>query len=322
MTATKVLFEGDLDISVLSRKQIVLVGYGSQGRAQAMNLRDGGYSPIVAVREGASRRCAIADGFQPQEMGDAVSRADVVVLLTPDETHADICARWVVPDARKGLFLGFATGFGVHFGLVDLPDWLRVFLAAPKGPGPVLRARFEAGGGIPALVASLHGDRDEIAVAMAYARAIGCGRAGVVRTTFREEAVADLFGEQCVLAGGMVELMKSAFEVLVKRGFTPEVAYIECISEVEYMASLISRVGIAGLEANISSTAFFGGATRGPRVVDRAVRARLEGMLAEIEDGSFVTEFRKYVAEGKPSLGVAGDLGGMERARSSFKPGE
>ncbi|MFZ1947372.1 MAG: ketol-acid reductoisomerase [bacterium] len=322
MTDTKVLFEGDLELSALSRKQIVLVGYGSQGRAQALNLRDSGCSPIVAVREGKSRRQAVADGFRPEEMGEAVSRADVVVLLTPDETHSDVCARWVVPNARKGMFLGFATGFGVHFGLVDLPDWLRVFLAAPKGPGPVLRARFEAGGGIPALVASLHDDREELAVAMAYARAIGCGRAGVVRTTFREEAVADLFGEQCVLAGGMVELMKSAFEVLVRRGFTPEVAYIECVSEVEYMASLISRVGIAGLEANISSTAFFGGATRGPRVVDGAVRARLEGMLAEIEDGSFVREFQKYVAGGKPSPVSGADLGGLESARSKFKPGE
>lgn len=321
MIEKKVLFESDLDLSILSRKQIVIVGYGSQGRAQALNLRDGGYSPLVAVREGRSYQRAVADGFRPEPVGEAVGKADVVMLLTPDETHSEVCARSVVPNARKDMFLGFATGFAVHFGMVDLPDWLRVFLAAPKGPGHVLRAKFEAGGGIPALVASLKGDREEIEVAAAYAGAIGCGRAGVVRTTFREEAVADLFGEQCVLVGGMVELMKSAFEVLVKRGFTPEVAYIECVSEVEYMASLISRVGIAGLGANISSTAFFGGATRGPRVVDGAVRARLESMLAEIEDGSFLKEFREYVAGGKPNPVPGAGLAALESARSSFKAG-
>jgi ketol-acid reductoisomerase len=275
VTVAKVLLDADLDWSPLLSKQTGIIGYGSQGRAQALNLRDSGFSPLIGIRRGKSFDRAAADGFKVLPVEEVARACDVVMLLTPDETHRDVCTTSIFPHSRPGVFIGFATGFGVHFGLVRPPEEVRCFLAAPKGPGHVLRRRFETGGGIPALVASSGEDRDALLVARAYAKAIGCGRAGVIETSFREEAVADLFGEQCVLSGGMIELMRAAFEVLVKRGFTPEVAYIECVSEVEYMASLISRVGLAELGNHISSTAFYGGRTRGSRIVDDRTKAAL-----------------------------------------------
>lgn len=319
MTDKKVLLDPDLDGSPLDGKRIAVIGYGSQGRAQALNLRDGGFSPLVGVRKGASFDEAAADGFGPLSVKEAAGLSDVIMVLTPDETQPDVLSNLVLPHAGRDALLGFATGFNVHFGLVELPAAAKAFLVAPKGPGAVLRSRFREGSGIPALVASLHDDRHEMAVALAYAKAIGCARVGVIRTTFREETVADLFGEQCVLAGGMVELMRAAFDVLVKRGYSPEVAYIECIGEVEYMASLISRVGLADLGKNISSTAFYGGATRGPRLIDQAVKQKLTATLDEIEDGTFAREFRKYVASGGKGVPPGPDTKMLERARSGLK---
>lgn len=313
------LLDADIDASPLDRARIAIIGYGSQGRAQALNLRDGGFLPLVGARRGASSDRAAADGLRPLSIEEAASQADVIMILTPDETQSDVLSNHVLPHATADALLGFATGFTVHFGLVDVPAGSKAFLVAPKGPGAVLRRRFCEGSGIPALAASLHDDRREMAVALAYAKAIGCARVGVIRTTFREEAVADLFGEQCVLAGGMVELMKAAFEVLVGRGYSPEVAYIECISEVEYMASLISRVGMADLEANISSTAAYGGATRGPRLIDQAVRQKLVAALDEIESGAFAREFSKHVASGNKGVAPHPGTKALERAWSSLK---
>lgn len=319
MTRKRVLLEGDLDTSILEHNQVGIIGYGSQGRAQALNLRDGGFTPLVAVRRGRSFEKALADGFAPLEIEEAARRADIIMLLAPDEAQADLCHNRIIPHAKSHAFLGFAAGFSVHFGLIRFPNHIRVFLAAPKGPGSILRSRFEAGGGIPGLIASLNDDREEWLVAMAYAKAIGCARAGVIETTFREETLADLFGEQCVLSGGLVALMKAAFDVLVARGCTPEVAYIECIGEVEYMASLISRVGLARLEDYISSTAYYGGATRGSRVIDDGVRQRLAVIFDEIEQGKFLKEFQGYVASGKRGLAADSDLSILEAARSSLK---
>jgi ketol-acid reductoisomerase len=244
------------------------------------------------------------------------------MILTPDETHSEICDRLVLPNVSDGTAIGFGAGSSVHFGLVSIPAAYPVFLVAPKGPGAVLRQRFTEGTGIPAIVASRDGEGEGMAIALAYARAIGCGRSGVIQASFREEAVADLFGEQCVLSGGMIELMKSAFDVLVDRGFPPEIAYIECIAEVEYMASLISRVGLAHLEDHISSTAFFGGATRGKRVIDESTKERLLAVLDEIESGKFFNEFRERLASGEGLPAGPWRSEALERARARFEKGD
>jgi ketol-acid reductoisomerase len=240
------------------------------------------------------------------------------MVVVPDESQAAVCNNEIIPNIQENAFIGFSTGFAVHYDLVRFPEGVRAFLTAPKGPGEVLRRRYLQGGGIPALIASLGADSDAMDVAMAYAKAIGCGRAGVIRSTFREEAVADLFGEQCVLTGGLIELMKAAFEVLVHRGYSPEVAYIECIAEVEYMASLVGRVGLPNLREHISSTSYYGGVTRGRRLVDAETRTRLNGILDEIEGGSFLSEFRAY-AEGGAQLDLENGLKELlERAKANL----
>jgi ketol-acid reductoisomerase len=200
--------------------------------------------------------------------------------------------------------------------LVALPEHVRPFLVAPKGPGEILRARFGSGTGIPALIAS-EGD-EGLRIAMAYAGAIGCGKGGVIVTTFGEEAVADLFGEQCVLSGGMIALMKAAFDILIENGCPREIAYIECVSEVEYMAALISKVGLANLAGNISSTAYYGGVTRGRRIVDTGLEGRLRDILKEIESGEFVQEFRDYVESGRSEIDAGAGWEELEKARASL----
>jgi ketol-acid reductoisomerase len=319
VTYKKILLDRDIDTSALSDHQIGLIGYGSQGRAQALNLRDSGFKPLIGVRDGPSRETARSDGFVVRPIAKVSAECGILMVLTPDETHAEICESLILPNAPAGVAIGFGAGFSVHFGLVDIPASYPVFLAAPKGPGAILRKRFTEGTGIPAIVASRDDEPGGMAIAIAYAGAIGCGRSGVIRASFREEAVADLFGEQCVLAGGMIELMKRAFDVLVDRGFPPEIAYIECIAEVEYMASLISRVGLAHLEDHISSTAYFGGATRGKRVIDESTKEKLLTVLDEIESGRFFSEFRERLAsgEGLPSGPWSSEV--LERARMRLK---
>ncbi len=319
MTDKKILLDRDIDISAISDRKVGLIGYGSQGRAQALNLRDSGFTPLIGIREGPSQEMARGDGFDTLSIARVSAECGILMVLTPDETHPEICNKLLLPNASAGTAIGFAAGFSVHFGLVSIPASHPVFLAAPKGPGAVLRQRFTEGTGIPAIVASRGGERAGMAIALAYAKAIGCGRSGVIQASFREEAVADLFGEQCVLAGGMIELMKSAFDVLVDRGFPPVIAYIECIAEVEYMASLISRVGLAHLEDHISSTAFFGGATRGKRVIDESTKERLLVVLDEIESGKFFNEFSECLAsgEGLPSGPWASEV--LERARARLE---
>jgi ketol-acid reductoisomerase len=318
VTEQRIFSQGDLDTSALKGKRIGIVGYGSQGRAQALNLRDSGFPPTIGVRAGRSSERARSDGFEPVEIAEAAAQSDIIVVLTPDENHAEILSSQVIPNVERGVLFGFAAGFTVHFGLVKIPRPHKAFLVAPKGPGRILRRRFLEGGGIPALVATVDQDPEAMALALAYASAVGCARAGVIKTTFREEAVADLFGEQCVLAGGMIELMRAAFKVLVDRGYTPEVAYIECISEVEYMASLISRVGLTGLAEHISSTAWYGGETRGRRIVDDAVRAKLIAILDEIESGKFFSEFRARLESGALLAERREDSDVLDRAKSGL----
>jgi ketol-acid reductoisomerase len=317
----RTLFEHDLSTSALRNRRVGIIGYGSQGRAQALNLRDSGFIPLIGLRPGPSSETASRDGFIPAAPADVASSADIVMLLTPDETHAEVCERHIFPAAPEGAHIGFAAGFTVHYGVVRMREGLHPIMVAPKGPGHVLRNRYKSGGGIPALVAAQDDDPEGLEIAKAYAKALGCARAGVVETTFREEAIADLFGEQSVLCGGLVELMKTAFDILVDRGYTPEVAYIECIAEVEYIASLISRVGLADLGSHISSTASYGGSTRGRRVVGVDFRKRLEGILDEIEGGGFYEEFRKCM-EGEKWVPFERErFERIERARKAFESG-
>ena len=308
----------ETQIRSLKGKRISIVGYGSQGRAQALNLRDSGFTPTIGVRSGRSRDLAQGDGFLTTSIAEAVSRADIVMLLVPDEVHAEVCREHVITNMAKGARLGFACGLTVHFKLVSLPPDCAFFLVAPKGPGELLRKRYLEGDGIPALVAA--SDTESLDVAKGYAHAIGCGRAGIVETTFREEAVADLFGEQCVLAGGLIELMKAAFRVLTERGYSPEVAYIECIAEVEYMASLMNRVGLKDLGRYISSTAYFGGKTRGKRLIGEGVAREMRAILEEIESGAFLNDFKAYLE--KPEPGVRDKVvEGIEKARKNLAQG-
>lgn len=318
MTDQRIFSEKDLDTSALGGKQIAIIGYGSQGRAQALNLKDSGYSPLIGLRPGRSFDKAGGDGFTPVAVADAAEKSDIIMMLTPDESQPEVLGSMVLPLARPGSFIGFAAGFTVHFGLVEIPKAYRAFLVAPKGPGEILRRRYRQGGAIPALVASAGDDPVAMEVALAYAKAIGCGKAGVIKTTFAEEAIADLFGEQCVLTGGMIELMRTAFGVLVERGYTPEVAYIECISEVEYMASLISRVGVTRLAEYVSSTAFYGGQTRGRRIIDDGVRARLSGILDEIESGKFFEEFQARLECGGALGARRSDSDMLEKAKNGL----
>jgi ketol-acid reductoisomerase len=314
----RILFESDLSTSVLETNRIAIIGYGSQGRAQALNLRDAGFPPLIGLRPGASFDAASQDGFDPSRPEDAVSEASVIMVLTPDETHAEVCEGWVFPAAADGTHVGFAAGFTVHYGVVRMREGLLPIMVAPKGPGSVLRSRFRKGSGIPALIAAGDDDPEGLEIARAYAKALGCARVGVIETTFREEAVADLFGEQAVLCGGLSELMKTAFHVLVDRGYAPEVAYIECISEVEYISSLMSRVGLAELDKHISSTASYGGSTRGARVVGADIRKRMEGILDEIESGRFYEEFREHTQGGVIQRTGNSRLERIERARRAF----
>ena len=284
--------DGDIDLACLRSRTVAIIGYAIQGRAQALNLRDSGIRVIVGGREGGRGITAARnDGFEAFVTSQAVARADVVFLLTPDDTHVEVLSRDINPAIRRPAVLGFACGFSITFSDVGLPDGVDVVMVAPKGPGRVLRERFVAGGGLPALVAV---ERDAsgaaLDVALAYAGAIGCGRLGVIESTFAEEAETDLFGEQAVLCGGIPRLMEAGFETLVEAGYSPEAAYIECIWEAKAIVDLVFERGIDAMYAEISPTARYGGLTRGTRVIGPEAKHGMRGILAGIKSGEFAEE--------------------------------
>ncbi len=298
------LHEPDLPTEPLRGRRIVIFGFGSQGRAQALNLRDGRFDVRVALRPGSPRwaeaeRC----GLHVAAPADAVRAADVLLLLIPDEEQPSAFDGDVRRNLRPGAYLGFAHGFAVHYRWIVPDASTNVFLVAPKGIGPMVRAEYERGRGVPALVA-VHQDPagDTRTVARAYAAAIGCGRVGVLETTFREETETDLFGEQAVLCGGLTELIRAGFETLVAAGYAPEVAYFECLHEVKLIADLLHARGIAGMRAQISNTAKFGDVTRGRRVVGPAVRAAMAEVLREVQSGEFAREWAAEHAAGLPTI--------------------
>jgi ketol-acid reductoisomerase len=302
----EILRDADIDPSPLDGKRVAVLGYGNQGRAQALNLHDSGIDVVVGLREGSgSATEAEAAGLRTALVEDAVAAADVVMMLAPDEIHHALYSE-IVPHLRQGAALGFSHGLSVRFGFITPRPDLDVFLIAPKGPGTALRSLYEQGKGMIALWAveqDATGHAREIA--LAYGRAIGSGRAGLIASTFAEEAEADLFNEQAVVWGGVPELLAAGFETLVAGGISPEVAYLECVGELKLIAELIEARGIAGMREAISNTAELGATVGGKRIVDDSVRQRMEEVLREVRAGRFAAELQDEEERGYPRLQAA-----------------
>lgn len=299
-----VLRDPDIDTAPLRPHRIAIIGFGSQGRAHALNLRDGGYDVCVGLRPGRpSWEAAAAAGLCVRPVAEAVRTSRVVMLLVPDEVQPAVFAADVAPHLQPGSYLGFAHGFAVHYRRIVPPAGLGVFLVSPHGIGPQVRAQFAAGGGVPCLVAVQQDPTGQTRrLALAYAAAIGGGRAGVFETTFREETETDLFAEQAVLCGGLTELLATAYETLTDAGYPPEMAYFACVHEVKFIVDLLHAEGLAGMRARTSTTAQYGGLTRGPRVIGPPVRAALRTLLDEIRSGAFADEWAAESARGAPHL--------------------
>jgi ketol-acid reductoisomerase len=285
--------EQDAKLELLKGKTIAILGYGSQGHAHANNLKESGFNVIVGeVPGGENEKKAKDAAFEVADAASAVKKADVVVMLLPDELQGGIYRASVGPNLRKGAYLMFAHGFNIHFGqIVPRPD-VNVFMVAPKGPGHLVRAQYVKGEGVPALIA-VHQDPSGITkdVALAYAAGIGAARAGVIETNFREETETDLFGEQAVLCGGATALVMAGYETLVEAGYSPEMAYFECVHELKLIVDLIYEGGISTMRYSISNTAQYGDLTRGPRVVSPETKAEMKRILEEIQSGSFAKEW-------------------------------
>jgi len=277
-----------------------VVGYGNQGRAHALNLRDSGWDVVVGQRPGPGFDRATADGFRPVAVADAVAAAELVILGLPDETAALAYEKEIAPVLRPAAALGFLHGFNIRFGYVAPPDGVDVILVAPKGPGTLLRSLYQRGLGLPALFA-VHRDATGQARsrALAWASGIGSTRAAVIETTFAAETETDLFGEQAVLCGGLTALTRAAFETLVEAGYEPEFAYVECVHELKQIADLLYERGLTGMRERISNTAEYGDLTRGPRIVDARVRGEMRQILAEIRSGAFAEEWMSEVRSGE-----------------------
>lgn len=300
-----VFYERDADLDLILGKRVLLVGYGSQGRTHALNLRDSGVADVrVALHPGSrSAERARADGFEPLRTAEATANADIVVMATPDEVQPDLYAAEIAPHLRPGATLLFIHGLAINFGLIQPPPGIDVVLVCPKGAGPGIRAVYERGGGVFGLVA-VHQDATGGAfpLALSYAAALGCGRAGIIPTTFRDECECDLFGEQAVLCGGVPELIRAAWETLVEAGYPPEVAWFECLHEAKLVTDLIFAHGIAGMHARVSNTAEYGAYLTGPRVIGEPARVAMRDALTAVQDGGFVRRLMVDFAAGRPDL--------------------
>lgn len=296
-----VYYEKDVKLDILKKKKIAVIGYGSQGHAHANNLRESGMNVTIGVRQGASWEKAKKAGFTVKTPADAAKGADVVMMLLPDETMAKTYNAEIAPNLKKGAYLAFAHGFNIHFGQIVPEAGINVFMAAPKGPGHLVRSEYEKGSGVPCLIA-VHQDPsgDTKKAALAYASAIGGGRAGILETTFREETETDLFGEQVVLCGGLTSLIQAGFETLVEAGYSPEMAYFECLHEVKLIVDLIYEGGISNMRYSISNTAQYGDLTRGPRIVNEDTKDEMRQILDEIQSGEFAREWLLECSVNKP----------------------
>jgi len=297
----KIYYDKDANLGALKKKKIVIMGYGSQGHAHANNLKESGMDVTIGVRKGSSWDKAKVAGFKVMTPADASKMADIIMILLPDEYQADIYNNEIAPNMKKGAYLAFAHGFNIHFGQIVPPADANVFMAAPKGPGHLVRAEYSRGSGVPCLIA-IHQDpsKNTKGIALAYASAIGGGRAGIIETNFREETETDLFGEQAVLCGGVTSLIQAGFETLVEAGYAPEMAYFECLHEVKLIVDLIYEGGISNMRYSISNTAQYGDLTRGPRVVTEETKKEMKKILTEVQDGVFAKEWMLECRANKP----------------------
>lgn len=289
----KVYYEDDADLSLLKDKTIAILGYGSQGHAQAQNLKDSGCNVIIGQRKGsANYDLAVSHGFDPMSIADATEAGDLVNILLPDEVQGDIYKAAIKPHLSKGNLLLCSHGFNIHFGQVVPPEGVDSALVAPKGPGHLVRSEYVSNGGVPSLIAMQEGASEESRqLALAYAKGIGGTRGGVIETTFAEETETDLFGEQVVLCGGVSALVKAGFEVLVEAGYQPEMAYFECMHELKLIVDLFYQGGLNYMRYSVSNTAEFGDYTRGPRIVTEETKNEMRKVLAEIQAGEFAKEW-------------------------------
>ena len=289
----KIYYEKDADLGVLKEKVIAIVGYGNQGHAQAQNLRDSGLKVIVGELEGSPGWMRAKEaGFEVETAKKVAQKANIIQILVPDEFQAKLYQTDILPLLKKGNALGFSHGFNIHFHQIVPPQWVDVFMVAPKGPGVLLRRTYEEGKGVPCLIA-IEQDASGLAkeIALAYARGIGGTRAGVIETTFREETETDLFGEQVVLCGGVTALIKAGFETLVEAGYQPEMAYFECLHELKLIVDLLQESGLSGMRSAISNTAQYGDLTRGPRIITERTREEMRKILHEVQSGQFAREW-------------------------------
>jgi ketol-acid reductoisomerase len=289
----KIYYDDDADLSLLKNKTIAILGYGSQGHAQAQNLRDSGCKVIIGQRKGsANYDLAVKHGFEPLSAAEATKAADIVNILLPDEVQGDIFRADIRPNLQKGNVLLCSHGFNIHFGQVVPPEGVDSALVAPKGPGHLVRSEYVKGGGVPCLIALGKGASDQSRrLALAYAKGIGGTRGGVIETTFAEETETDLFGEQCVLCGGVSALVKAAFETLVEAGYQPEMAYFECMHELKLIVDLFYQGGLNYMRYSVSNTAEYGDYTRGPRIVTEETKREMKKILNEIQTGQFAKEW-------------------------------
>jgi ketol-acid reductoisomerase len=298
----KIYYDSDADLGVLKEKKVAIIGYGSQGHAQAQNLRDSGLDVIVAeLKDTANYDLAKEHGFEPVTAGEASSLADVVQILAQDDVQAMLYREEVAAHMTKGKTLVFSHGFNIHFGQIRPGAHLDVVMIAPKGPGHLVRSEYEKGAGVPSLVA-IHQDTtgNALETALAYAKGLGATRAGVIQTTFEEETETDLFGEQVVLCGGVTELVKASFDTLVEAGYQPEIAYFECLHELKLIVDLFYQGGISFMRYSVSDTAEFGDYTRGKRIITEETRETMQEILAEVQSGEFAREWILENQAGRP----------------------
>ncbi len=295
-------YDKDANMGILKGRTIAIVGYGSQGHAQSQNLRDSGYDVIVAEVESTENyKLAVEAGFKPLSAGEAAEKADIIQLLVPDEVQSRVYKNEIEKGLKKGNALVFSHGFNIHFGQIIPPENIDVYMVAPKGPGHLVRRVFESGGGVPSLIAVYQDATGKAKdTAMAHACGIGAGRAGIIETTFTEETETDLFGEQVVLCGGLTELIRSGFEILVEAGYKPEIAYFECLHEVKLIVDLIYEGGIANMRSSISDTAEYGDLVSGSRIITDETREEMRNILAEIQSGEFAREWILENQAGRP----------------------
>jgi ketol-acid reductoisomerase len=298
----KIYYDKDSELKNLKNKTVAIIGYGSQGHAHANNLKESGVNVVVGLRPGKSWEKAERAGLKAMKVNDAAKASDMVMILAPDELQGDLYANEIAPFIKEGAYLAFAHGFNIHFGQIVPRKDLNVFMVAPKGPGHLVRSEYLKGSGVPALIA-IHQDPggETKNIALAYAKGIGAGRAGVIETNFREETETDLFGEQTVLCGGVTALIMAGFETLTEAGYSPEMAYFECLHEVKLIVDLIYEGGISNMRYSISNTAKFGDLTRGPRIVTEETKAEMKKILGEIQSGVFA---REWILENKANRPV------------------